>query len=157
MNSVPAIVFSGIAPHPPIMVPEVGHDAIVEVQDSIAAMGEFSRRLIASGAETVVLISPHAPLDPAAFVAYEGPDLYGDFANFHAPETKVKATLDQELLRAISEAAAEKSYQVLDIASYELDHGTAVPLYFLQRNGWNGRVVVLGYTFLRNEDHLHFG
>ncbi len=133
MNSVPAIVFSGIAPHPPIMVPEVGHDAIVEVQDSIAAMGEFSRRLIASGAETVVLISPHAPLDPAAFVAYEGPDLYGDFANFHAPETKVKATLDQELLRAISEAAAEKSYQVLDIASYELDHGTAVPLYSFWR------------------------
>ena len=157
MNSVPAIVFSGIAPHPPIMVPEVGHDAIVDVQNSIAAMGEFSRRIIASGAETVVLISPHAPLDPAAFVAYRGPDLYGDFANFRAPETKVKAPLDQELLGAISEAAAKKSYEVITIESYELDHGTAVPLYFLQQNGWSGRVVALGYSFLRNEDHLRFG
>ncbi|MCM3870830.1 MAG: AmmeMemoRadiSam system protein A, partial [Pyrinomonadaceae bacterium] len=37
------------------------------------------------------------------------------------------------------------------------DHGTAVPLYFLQRNGWTGRVVALGYSFLSNEDHLRFG
>ncbi|HEX6283864.1 MAG TPA: AmmeMemoRadiSam system protein A, partial [Pyrinomonadaceae bacterium] len=39
----------------------------------------------------------------------------------------------------------------------ELDHGTAVPLYFLLRNGWQGKVVALGYSFLSNEDHLRFG
>ena len=38
-----------------------------------------------------------------------------------------------------------------------LDHGSAVPLYFLDRNGWRGRVVALGYSFLSNEDHLKFG
>ena len=38
-----------------------------------------------------------------------------------------------------------------------LDHGTAVPLYFLLRNGWHGQVVALGYSFLSNEDHLRFG
>jgi aromatic ring-opening dioxygenase LigB subunit len=32
-----------------------------------------------------------------------------------------------------------------------------VPLYFLQRNGWTGRVVALGYSFLSNEEHLRFG
>lgn len=157
MESVPAIVFSGIAPHPPIMVPEVGHEAIVEVQSSIAAMGELTRRLIASGAETVVLVSPHAPLNPRAFVAYDGPDLYGDFGNFRAPETTVEAPLDEELLGAIAQEAKTKNYDVLSLRSCELDHGTAVPLYFLLRNGWQGQVVALGYTFLTNEDHLHFG
>src|SRR5207302_1909399 len=39
----------------------------------------------------------------------------------------------------------------------DLDHGTTVPLYFLQRNGWNGKVVALGYSFVSNEDHLRFG
>ena len=29
--------------------------------------------------------------------------------------------------------------------------------YFLDRNGWHGRVVALGYSFLANEDHLKFG
>ena len=32
-----------------------------------------------------------------------------------------------------------------------------MPLYFLQRNGWTGRVVALGYSFLSNEEHLRFG
>jgi AmmeMemoRadiSam system protein A/AmmeMemoRadiSam system protein B len=157
MESVPAIVFSGIAPHPPIMVPEVGHEAIVEVQGSIAAMGELTRRLIASGAKTVVLVSPHAPLDPRAFVAYDDPRLYGDFGNFHAPETTVEAPLDEELLSAIAQEAKTRDYDVLNLRSCELDHGTAVPLYFLLRNGWQGRVVALGYSFLTNEDHLRFG
>jgi AmmeMemoRadiSam system protein A len=32
-----------------------------------------------------------------------------------------------------------------------------VPLYFLQHNGWQGKVVALGYSFLTNEEHIRFG
>lgn len=151
------IVFAGIAPHPPIMVPEVGREAISEVRGSIDAMRDLTERLIACGAESVVLISPHAPLEARAFVAYNDTQLYGDFANFRAPDAKVEAPLDKELLRAITDAAAEQNYAVVGIKGYDLDHGTAVPLYFLQRNGWQGSVVALGYNFLSNEDHLRFG
>ena len=152
-----SIVFAGIVPHPPIMVPEVGRDAASEVRGSIDAMRDFTLRLIESGAETVVMISPHAPLDARAFVYYHDTILYGDFANFRAPETKVEAPLDEELLQSIVSVAAEQGYDVVGIKGYELDHGTAVPLYFLQRNGWRGRLVALGYNFLSNEDHLRFG
>jgi AmmeMemoRadiSam system protein A/AmmeMemoRadiSam system protein B len=155
--SAGSIVFAGIAPHPPIMVPEVGRDAAEEVRGSIDAMRDFTRRLIESGAKTVVIISPHAPLEAHAFVAYQDATLYGDFANFRAPETKVEAPLDEELLRSITRSAAEQGYDVIGIKGYELDHGTAVPLYFLQRNGWRGSLVALGYNFLSNEDHLRFG
>jgi AmmeMemoRadiSam system protein A/AmmeMemoRadiSam system protein B len=151
------LVFTGIAPHPPIMVPEVGREAISEVHSSIEAMREFTHRLIESGAESVVLISPHAPLEADAFVAYQDARLYGDFGNFRAPETHVEAPLDAELLEAITRAASAESYSVRGIRDYDLDHGTSVPLYFLLRNGWRGRVVALGYTFLSNEDHLRFG
>ena len=152
-----AIVFSGIAPHPPIMVPEVGGDASAVVQSSIAAMAEFTRRVIESGAESVVLISPHAPLDARAFVAYPGPLLVGSFANFRAPLTQSSFELDRPLLDAITTAANENEFDVLTLDEAELDHGAAVPLYFLDRNEWKGRVVVLGYSFLSNDDHLDFG
>lgn len=151
------LVFSGIAPHPPIMVPEVGRESIAGVRHSIAAMTELTERLIASGAESVILISPHAPLEADSFVAYEGPEVYGDFANFHAPETGVSAPVDDELLAAIADAAAVDGYGISSLADCDLDHGTAVPLYFLLRNGWQGKVVALGYSFLSNEDHLRFG
>jgi AmmeMemoRadiSam system protein A/AmmeMemoRadiSam system protein B len=157
MGNASSIVFSGIAPHPPIMVPEVGHESIAAVRGSIEAMAELTQRVIASGAETLVLISPHAPLQPDAFVAYQGPRLYGDFANFRAPEATVDALLDAGLLDAIANEAEEQSYEVVRLRARELDHGTAVPLYFLQHNGWHGSVIALGYSFLANDDHLRFG
>lgn len=157
MGNTSAIVFSGIAPHPPIMVPEVGGEAIAAVRASIDAMAELTRRIIASGAETVVLISPHAPLDARAFVAYNSPKLSGDFANFRAPDTRVEFSLDGELLKALTKTAADDDYEVMNLDDYMLDHGTAVPLYFLDRFGWRGRVVALGYSFLSNGDHLQFG
>ncbi len=139
------------------MVPEVGRDAIAEVRASIDAMAELTRRLIDSKAETVVIISPHAPLEREAFIAYDGPQLQGDFANFRAPAATIKAELDDELLNEITRTAANEQLMVMRIRGFDLDHGTAVPLYFLQRNGWHGKVVALGYNFLSNDDHVRFG
>ena len=150
------LVFVGIAPHPPVMVPEVGGVHAREVRASVEAMRELSERIKASGAETVVLISPHAPLEERAFVAYGGSPLRGDFANFRAPHATVEAPPDEEMFEAIREAAGGH-YLVVPLGPRELDHGTAVPLYFLLRNGWRGRVVALGYSFLSDEDHVRFG
>lgn len=152
-----SIVFVGIAPHPPIMVPEVGREAIAEVRGSIDAMRELTERIIASGAETIIIISPHAPLEAHSFVAYSEAELHGDFANFRAPQATINAPLDSELLEAITSSAAADGYKISPLEGYELDHGTAVPLYFFLRNGWRGRVVALGYSFLSNEDHVRFG
>ena len=157
MANTSTLVFAGIAPHPPIMVPEVGREAIAEVQKSIDGMAELTQRIIDRGVETIILISPHAPLEASAFVAYDGPQLFGDFAKFRAPTATAHAELDDELLNEITRAAAGENLIVVKIRGYDLDHGTAVPLYFLQRNGWNGRVVALGYSFLSNADHLRFG
>jgi AmmeMemoRadiSam system protein A/AmmeMemoRadiSam system protein B len=139
------------------MVPEVGGKAIEEVRASIDAMHELTERLISSGAETLVLISPHAPLEPRAFVAYQGDTLKGSFASFRAPETEIEVALDKELLSAITVIAMGQGYKIVRISGHELDHGTTVPLYFFKRNGWTGKVVSLGYTFLSNQDHVRFG
>lgn len=152
-----SLVFSGIVPHPPIMVPEVGRESISGVVQSIDAMAELTRRVIDSGAETVILISPHAQLEADAFVAYGGPEVFGDFSHFSAPDTYFLARVDEELLDAIGKSAASKNYAVTTLREHDLDHGTAVPLYFLRRNGWEGNVVALGYSFLSNDDHLRFG
>jgi AmmeMemoRadiSam system protein B len=127
------------------------------VRTSVGAMRELTERIKACGASSVVVISPHAPLEERAFVAYDGPRLRGDFANFRAPRATVDVELDAELLDAIAEAAEEEGYRVVRLKGRELDHGTAVPLYFLARNDWRGRVVALGYSFLSDEDHLRFG
>ena len=108
MAHTSSLVFAGIAPHPPIMVPEVGRESSVDVQNSINAMAELTARVISSKAETVIIISPHAPLEANAFIAYGGPQIHGDFANFRAPAVTVQAELDGDLLDEIASAAAEQ-------------------------------------------------
>ena len=157
MTRQSSLVFSGIAPHPPIMVPEVGRESIAGVVDSIDAMSELTKRLIESGAESLIMISPHAPIEVDSFVAYEGPQVSGDFSHFNAPGTCFTTQIDEELLAAIKEAAASERYKVTTLHQHDLDHGTAVPLYFLLLNGWRGKLVTLGYSFLSNDDHLRFG
>ncbi|HEX8117885.1 MAG TPA: class III extradiol dioxygenase subunit B-like domain-containing protein, partial [Pyrinomonadaceae bacterium] len=139
------------------MIPEVGGARVAEVRASVDAMRELTERIKACGAETVVLVSPHAPLERSSFVAYGGARLRGDFANFDAPQAIAEAPSDEELLRAIQQTAAEEGFRVVALGPQELDHGTAVPLYFLLRNGWAGRVVALGYSFLSDEEHVRFG
>ena len=136
------------------MVPEVGREASAEVAASIEAMAELTKRVIESGAETVIVISPHAALEADAFVAYDGPEVMGDFTYFNAPDTCFSAPVDVELLAAIRSAA---THEVRSLRENVLDHGSAVPLYFLLRNGWQGKVVMLGYSYLSNDDHLRFG
>ena len=157
MTSQSCLVFSGIMPHPPIMVPEVGRESLADVADSIDAMSELTKRVIESGAESVILISPHAPLEADSFVAYEGPQVEGDFSHFNAPGIHFSTQIDEELLGAITATAASEQYEITRLDQQDLDHGTAVPLYFLLRNGWRGKVVTLGYSFLSNDDHLRFG
>lgn len=151
------VAYIGVAPHPPIMVPEVGGEMIPRVEGSIEAMRVLTERIIESRAETLILISPHAPLDSRAFVAYADAQLRGDFSRFRAPRATVSASLDVEMLDAVSRAAGEEGLAILPIEGQALDHGTAVPLYFLQRYGWRGHVVALGYSFLPNEEHMRLG
>src|SRR5215216_4128102 len=155
---MPGIVFAGIAPHPPLLVPEVGGSRINQVADSQKSLREFSQRLVATRPETVVVISPHSPLDPRVFTARASEELKGDFRDFSAPDVRLSFKNDLELLAAIKRAATHETVELHELGrDYPLDHGAMVPLYYLHEAGWNGPIVVIGFTLLSNEKHLAFG
>jgi AmmeMemoRadiSam system protein B len=153
-----SIVFAGIAPHPPLLVPEVGGSRIEQVAESQRALREFSRRLVDNNPETVVVISPHSPLDPQVFTARPDPELSGDFGDFNAPRIRLTFENDLRMLEAIKRAAADEGVELRELGrQYPLDHGAMVPLYYLREAGWAGPIVVLGFTMLSNEKHMAFG
>jgi AmmeMemoRadiSam system protein B len=153
-----SIVFAGITPHPPLLVPEVGGDRVSAVADSQAALRDFARRLIESAPDTVVLVSPHSPLDPRRFLARSTARLQGDFAEFRSPRVNLSFENDLALLVAIAAAARDQGVELSLIErDYPLDHGALVPLYYLREAGWTGPVVVLAFTLQSNETHLAFG
>ena len=153
-----SIVFAGIAPHPPLLVPEVGGHRIEQVATSKRALQDFSRRLVESKPETIVVISPHSPLDPHRFTSRGTPEIAGDFREFNAPGVRLKFQNDLELLDAMKSAAAIEGVELGALSrDHPLDHGALVPLYYLHEAGWRGPVVVIGFTLQSNDKHLAFG
>ena len=95
------IVFAGIVPHPPLLVPKVGGARLAQVADSERALKEFSRRLIAARPETLVVISPHSPYDLHRFTARSTGEIKGDFHEFLAPDVELSFANDLQLLDGI--------------------------------------------------------
>lgn len=152
------IVFAGIAPHPPLLVPEIGGSRIAQVSHSQQAMRDFSRRLILASPQTVIVISPHSPLDPNYFTVRASSHLRGDFREFYAPHVKLDLPNDSEMIEAIKSAAIEEGVELKELArDHPLDHGAMVPLYYLREAGWHGPVVVIGFTHRLVKEHLAFG
>lgn len=129
------IVFGALMPHAPVLVPEVGRDAAEVVRATVSAMREAGRRLAASAADTLVLVTPHGPVQRDAACLYRGRRLAGDFGAFRAPEVRLEVETDDGFDEALLEAADRAGLRLLTINPRHLDHGSLVPLYFLAQVG----------------------
>ena len=89
------IVFAGLMPHAPILVPGVGRERLAEAAATTAAMTDVAQHAVAARPHTVVLISPHSPRRPGAFGLWQGPRLRGSLASFGSPADRVDLPVDE--------------------------------------------------------------
>lgn len=138
------IVFCGIMPHPPIALPEVGGVEADVILATRRAMTELGQRIKASGAETLVMISPHATIFGDAIAINASPQTKGNFGAFGAVQVALSYQYDQELGSEIGWQAEDLGLPVVEVdpklaaklgVNLNLDHGFLVPLYYLAKAG----------------------
>ncbi|MGI6120240.1 MAG: AmmeMemoRadiSam system protein A [Desulfosporosinus sp.] len=134
-----SLVYSVFVPHPPIFVPEIGRGEEYQCQASLDAYQEISSRLVRAGIETVVIVSPHAQLVKEGVTLLINAVVRGNFAQFGAAQLSFIFNSDAEVI-----AQFQKDLPGIISIQGSLDHGALVPLYFLQKAGWDGKVVLLG-------------
>jgi MEMO1 family protein len=159
---VPIETLGIVAPHPPIMVPEVGGsraEVTSASADALAVAADLLRRF---DPETIVVMSPHAQGLYDAFVVDSSDRYAGDLGDFGAPSVALHPEGDPGLALAILRAAGETGLPAMDrvgdrrLGPGRLDHGVLVPMSFLDREGrWP--IVVLPLTFLPYDQHRRFG
>lgn len=153
--------FGIIAPHPPIFIPAVGGENRHAADASLDALRLASRALAAFGPETIVLISPHAPLAGDAFVVDTSETLHGALAQFgddHLYSWPGDPELASRILDQLDAAdipAASREFSDRLRPGWA-DHATIVPLHFLAP-GPDVRLVVLSLSFLPYELHRRMG
>lgn len=145
--TVEPIVFAGLLPHAPILVPGVGRERLAEAAATARAMATVAERAVAAGPETIVLISPHSPRRPGAFGLWRPPVLRGSLRQFGSPGDRVELPIDDLFARRLAEEAARLGLRVWEITREPLDHGALVPLCYLVAAGWHGPVVVISLNY----------
>ncbi len=151
-----------VTPHPAIIVPEVGGDRLAEAEATVQAMRAVQAKAAALAPETIVLLSPHAPIFARQMGISMASSYAGSLAFFGAADVTVTAHGDQDLAEAIVDKAAEKGVHSAITASHgdvvELDHGSVVPLVYLMGSLQQPcRLVLLAFSQLSREEHVLFG
>ncbi len=151
-----------IAPHPPIMVREVGGPDADVTAASVEALTAIAALLDRYRPETLIVMSPHAPTLFDEFLADDSEWLEGSLAGYGAPEVRVNARGDVDLARAIVAEADSAGLPVRlragdrRLKAGELDQGAVVPLRFLDPDS-RAAVVELSITTLSLVRHREFG
>lgn len=123
-----------VAPHAPILVPDIGRDDLAEVPGTCDALGALAREIDALGPDTVVIVSPpHLRLASRdAFPVKTGRSFFGDLSRFRAPGSAVSLRTDGVLLDALTETARLAGVPLhRDTGEREDDWGALVPLLLL--------------------------
>ena len=167
------LLMVAFAPHPPIMIPEVGRGEDQKVEQSQKAMYRLRADLQAVQPDTFIFITPHGPVFQDGLALYGTSVLKGDLSQFGVSQVSFSYPNDLELAQVIGEEARKDGILTVLLdelqadyygVSTRLDHGVQVPLYFLQGNGQLAtsgenpvKMVVMAYGLLPFEDLYAFG
>lgn len=146
-------------PHPPIILPEVGHGEERKIVQTSEAYVEVMRRAAAHRPDVLIITSPHATMYADYFHISPGSGASGNLSQFKAAGASAHTEYDTALVKRIEQLARHWELPAGTMGEREkaLDHGTLIPLLFLARTGYSCPVVRIGLSGLPSLQHYRLG
>jgi len=154
-----ALIGAFIVPHPPLIVPEIGKGEEKKIQKTIDAYHDIARRVARLHPETIILTTPHSILYGDYLHISPGNGAEGNFKSFGAPQIRMEVRYDEELSKSILRQAGEAGISAgfLGERNRSLDHGTMVPLYFINQQYSSYRLIRISISGMSSLIHYRFG
>lgn len=154
-----SIVAAYAVPHPPLIVPAVGHGEEKAIQATRDAYHEVARRIVEHQPQTIVVVSPHAPLYRDGFYISLSEASEGNMAQFRAPQEHLEVLNDTEFEWLLAQELKTAGILTAGAGSdvEELDHASYVPLFFLREHLEDFKLVRVGLSGLSSAVHRHVG
>ena len=153
------IIGAILVPHPPIIIPTVGRGQEREVQATIDAYRAAAKQAAAWEPEVLIVTTPHLVMYADYFHISPGKGVSGDMSAFGAAQTRLAAEYDMELRKEIIHQAENAGIRAGTLGEKDpsLDHGTFLPLYFLQEAGVNCPILRIGLSGFSPLEHYRLG
>lgn len=157
------IKFAAICPHPPAIIPTIGRPSdLRRTAKTSKAMKELADIFAKKNIETVILISPHGPMEYQKITINISPILLGNFEGFGDYETYINFENDLSMVDLLQQQGKSQEIPIKLIEKSALDHGTLVPLYYLTKdytpkNGKALKVISIAYSYPDPKVNFDFG
>lgn len=154
-----AIISAYMVPHPPLIVPEIGKGQEQAIERTIKAYHEAAQRIGRERPDTIVLFSPHQVMYTDYFHISPEKGAKGDFSRFRAGNVKMEVSYDTDFVEKLCELTDNTSFPAGTYGEQDkhLDHGTMVPLYFVNQYWKDYRLVRIGLSGLPLVRHYELG
>ena len=154
-----SVIGAIMVPHPPIILPEVGKGEEKKISATNAAYEKAAALAAELKPDTIIIASPHSIMYADYFHISPGRSAKGDMSRFGAPGVKISAEYDTEFVRRLEEIAKAEDFPAgtLGERSRELDHGTLIPLYYINHYYTDYKLVRIGLSGLSLQDHYRLG
>lgn len=146
-------------PHPPLIIPEIGRGEEKKISQTAASCRLAARQIAQLAPETIVVISPHSVMYSDYFHISPGKEASGNFARYGAPQVSVRVTYDFQFAQMLSLLAAREKLPAGTEGERDssLDHGTMIPLTFVNEYYRDYKIVRIGLSGLPLADHETLG
>ncbi len=154
-----AIIGAIMVPHPPLILPEVGRGGEKQIESTSDAYREAARLVAELKPDTIVLSSPHSIMYSDYFHISPGSSADGSMARFRAGNLRISAEYDTEMVREIEGICQSRDFPAGTEGERDasLDHGTFVPLYFVNELYKSYKLVRIGLSGLPFSMHYELG
>lgn len=151
-----SLLYSAIVPHSPLLIPTVGKDNLERLRLTLDSYKHIEEDLYSCSLDTIVIISPHGPIQPNAFTMNLNPEFVGNFEEFGDFSTKINLDGDIGLAYRIRERMETRAPLQL-ISNKDLDYGCSVPLFLLTKMIPKVKIIPIYYSGLDLNAHFQFG
>ncbi|MCK4525319.1 MAG: AmmeMemoRadiSam system protein B [Candidatus Andersenbacteria bacterium] len=149
--------FASICPHPPLLIPSIGKNYFAQIRSTVRAMNELGNQIKEKEIDTIIIISPHGPVQMDTMSINSAKCLQGDFAQF-GDNTSMKIENDIDLGASIKRVADSRDIPTELVGDgISLDHGAMVPLFFLKKHVPKVKIVSITFSYLDYKKHFEFG
>ncbi len=151
------LVFAAITPHPPLLIPSIGKQALKKIEKTKFALEQMEKDLYITHPEILIIISPHGSYFHDAFTINVSTNYQTDLREFGDLATKIKFRGELNLATMIREGANIENFPATMISEHNLDHGSSVPLSYLTKHLKNIKIIQIGFCDLDWKTHVAFG
>ncbi|MBI2415113.1 MAG: hypothetical protein HYV33_00430 [Candidatus Kerfeldbacteria bacterium] len=153
-----SLVFAGIIPHSPVTLPHIHPTKQADITQTMGALKELEGELYVMQPDTIMIISPHAPMAEAAFAINLAPQFSGHFQEFGDITSSYQWHCDVELISKIREYIdAHGGEKVIVLSQPLLDYGATIPLVHVTGHLPKVKIVPLSICLGSIEQHFRFG